>query len=47
MPGTYVNYIVVIKYIYKVCYIKMKEQQSVIKTVKDVNNECRDSEINR
>ena len=35
MSGTYVNYIVIIKYVYKICYNKMRQEQSVIKTVRD------------
>ena len=47
MPRTYVNYIVIIKSITKICYKEMKQQQTVIKTVKDANNQRRDSENNR
>ena len=35
------------KIYYKVCYKEMKEQQSVIKTVKGANNQRRDNENNR
>ena len=47
MPWTYVNYIVIVKYIYKVCYNKVKQQRNIIKTVKDADNQRRDTGNNR
>ena len=35
------------KCIYMVCYNEMKQEQSIIKRVKDVNNWRRDNENNR